>query len=60
FLNCGNNSIRKYIWADLYAKLFLPPPIGRGYPNSNINACGSNMLLILPSMRSALVKDTGI
>ena len=36
FLNCGNNSIRRYLWADLYAKLFLPPPTGRGYPSSNI------------------------
>jgi hypothetical protein len=37
FLDCGNNSIRRYIWADLYAKLFLPPPIGRGYLSSNIS-----------------------
>jgi hypothetical protein len=36
FLNCGNNSIGRYIWANLYAKLFLPPPTGRGYPRYNI------------------------
>ena len=31
-----NNSIKRYTWADLYAKLFLPPPRGRGYLSCNI------------------------